>query len=418
MAIACFFQGASAQLGLVLVRKRDFGGGIEYPKPSFQGSILASHRSAKPGSRCPSKIDSVSWTGANRVSRLFSLISVAAIAMLLTIVMDIATPSGAYAREIVDMLSRRVSVPDIVSRIYSVAPPTTLVVYAMKPESLLGWNFAHSLSQQDAQKFLDARTINLPVLGNMMGHGQQANLEEIVAMKPDLVVAWANAFLDTTSITQRFSKSNIPVIFLKLEALTDYAVAFNVMGEILNRPESGASLAAYVTGAIEKVEAALEAIKNVEPRWVYYAESPDGLATDCDESLHTEAIRRAGGANVYRCKQGALIGMEKVTVEQVVQFAPDFILALDQGFAKGVAKDPRWRNVKAVAAGKVRAVPRIPFNWVDRPPSFMQALGMQWLANLLYPSLFPIDIAAETKTFYKLFLHVDLSDADVARLLQ
>lgn len=322
------------------------------------------------------------------------------------------------AREVVDMLGRRVTLPDTITRVYSTAPPTTLVVYAMKPESLIGWNFAHGLSEKDAGTFLDVHTVSLPVLGNMMGHGQQADLEEILAMKPDVVIAWANAFLDSTGIAHRFAKSNIPVVFLELEELPDYATAFNLMGKILNQPGRGESLSGYITRTIERVEAAVRGIQPFERVWVYYAESPDGLTTDCDKSLHTEAIRRAGGANVYRCKQGALIGMEKVTLEQVVQFAPDFILALDPGFAKGVEGDPRWRNVKAVAAGKVRAVPRLPFNWVDRPPSFMQALGIQWLANLLYPQAFQCDLEAETKHFYKLFLNVDLTDADVARLLR
>jgi iron complex transport system substrate-binding protein len=322
------------------------------------------------------------------------------------------------AREVVDMLGRRVTLPDTITRVYSTAPPTTLIVYAMKPETLIGWNFAHGLSEKDAGTFLDVHTVSLPVLGNMMGHGQQADLEEILAMKPDLVVAWTNAFLDSQIINRRFAKSGIPVVFLRLEELPDYAAAFVLMGDVLNEPERGALLAGYVRRSLERVQAVVEGIRPFERVWVYYAESPDGLATDCDRSLHTEAIRRAGGANVYRCNQGTLVGMEKVTLEQVVHFAPDFILALDPGFARSIAGDPRWRNVEAVAAGRVRVVPRLPFNWVDRPPSFMQALGIQWLANLLYPKLLPIDIAAETRHFYKLFLNVDLTDADVARLLQ
>jgi len=297
-------------------------------------------------------------------------------------------------------------------------PSTTLVVYAIKPETLIGWNFAPMSSSEDIAKFLDPRVANLPILGNMMGHAQQANLEEVLAAKPDLVVAWTNSFLEASPIEHRFTKAGVPAVFLELEELPDYTTASKLMGEVLGQTERGALLGAYVTRALERVRAAVDAVPPAGRVWVYYAESPDGLATDCDRSLHTEAIRPSGGANVYRCKQGALVGMEKVTFEQVVQFAPDFILALDPGFARGVARDPRWRSVKAAAAGKVRAVLRLPFNWFDRPPSYMQALGIQWLANLLYPQAFAIDIQAATKRFYKLFLNVDLTDAEVARLLE
>ena len=56
-------------------------------------------------------------------------------------------------------------------------------------------------------------------------------------------------------------------------------------------------------------------------------------------------------------------------------------------------------------------------NWVDRPPSFMRALGIQWLANALYPKQFPLDLEAETRRFYRLFFGVDLSDAQLVALL-
>lgn len=110
----------------------------------------------------------------------------------LVLAWGIFVSSACGAREVVDMLGRHVTVPDTITRIYSTAPPTTWVVCAMKPESLIGWNFTPGLTEQDARTFLDARTVSLPVLGNMMGHGQQANLEEVLSMKPDLVVAWAN----------------------------------------------------------------------------------------------------------------------------------------------------------------------------------------------------------------------------------
>jgi ABC-type Fe3+-hydroxamate transport system substrate-binding protein len=108
----------------------------------------------------------------------------------------ITASSVSEAREVVDMVGRHVNVPDKVTKIYSTAPPTTLVVYAMKPETLIGWNFAPMSSSEDIAKFLDPRVAKLPILGSMMGHGQEANLEEVLAAKPDLVVAWTSSFLE------------------------------------------------------------------------------------------------------------------------------------------------------------------------------------------------------------------------------
>ncbi|WP_036255937.1 ABC transporter substrate-binding protein [Methylocapsa acidiphila] len=325
--------------------------------------------------------------------------------------------SEAQSREIIDMVGRHVVLPNKIGRIFSAAPPTTLVVYAMKPDTLIGWNFAPEPPKEDLAKFLDQRTIGLPVLGNMMGHGQQANLEEVLAASPDLVVAWANSFLDTAPIAQRFEKAGVPVIFLKLEELPDYVAAFALMGEVLDLAPRGRELGAYVASALARVEAALAQVPSDQRVRVYYAETPDGLATDCDRSIHAEAIRRAGGINVYQCAQGELVGMERISLEQVVRFAPDMIVAQDRSFARMVSEDARWRNVKAVASGQVRVVPRIPFNWIDRPPGYMEALGVQWLANWFYPNAYPLDLQAEVKKFYNLFFNVDLGDGDVVRLL-
>ena len=112
------------------------------------------------------------------------------------------------------------------------------------------------------------------------------------------------------------------------------------------------------------------------------------------------------------------MGMEKISLEEIIARQPTLIVALDPNFKAFSAQAPEWRNVKAAAEGRVYTVPKIPFNWLDRPPSFMRVLGAQWLANIFYPQALPLDINAETKKFFKLFFGVELTDADVAQLLR
>ena len=80
---------------------------------------------------------------------------------------------------------------------------------------------------------------------------------------------------------------------------------------------------------------------------------------------------------------------------------------------------PFWLlGVKAVRAGRVYSVPRWPHNWIDRPPSLMRVLGVQWLAGLFYPKLLPFDRLAHTRAFYQQVLGVSLSDSEIERLFQ
>ncbi|VTZ28080.1 ABC transporter substrate-binding protein [Methylocella tundrae] len=323
----------------------------------------------------------------------------------------------ATAREIVDMTGRRVVLPERVERVYATAPPVALVVYAVDPKTLLGWNFPPYLPRPgDRARFIAPDARDLPVLGNMMGHGQQTGLEALLALKPDIVVGWANTFLEGAPLEKRFAEAGVPLVLMKIDTLADYPKAFALMGEILSAPARAGALAGYVSAALARLDAHVAALKPPRVK-VYYAESPDGLATDCDLSIHAEAIRRAGGENVYHCKQAELVGLEHVSLEEIISWAPDVIVTAEEAFAGRAAADPRWRAVKAAGDGGIVRVPRLPFNWIDRPPGYMQALGAQFLAHRFYPDAFPLDVRDETKKFYGLFFNVDLDDADLDRLL-
>ena len=56
--------------------------------------------------------------------------------------------------------------------------------------------------------------------------------------------------------------------------------------------------------------------------------------------------------------------------------------------------------------------------WIDRPPSLNRIMGLRWLSGLFFPETFVFHLAEETRNFYKLFYHVDLSDEALDRLLQ
>ena len=109
--------------------------------------------------------------------------------------------------------------------------------------------------------------------------------------------------------------------------------------------------------------------------------------------------------------------MDKVTLEQVMLYDPDAILIKEKAFYAEVFSDPRWRRIKAVREKRCFLIPHGPFNWFDRPPSFMRLLGAKWLMSILHPERFPIDMMGETKLFYRLFLGVDLSDKEAKELL-
>ncbi len=100
-------------------------------------------------------------------------------------------------------------------------------------------------------------------------------------------------------------------------------------------------------------------------------------------------------------------GLAIVSIEQVLLWNPDVIITIDQNFAANVRADPAWASVAAVRDGRVHLSPKLPFGWIDFPPSVNRLIGLWWLARILYPDVFPEDLRALTRDFYRRFYHVN-----------
>jgi len=114
---------------------------------------------------------------------------------------------------------------------------------------------------------------------------------------------------------------------------------------------------------------------------------------------------------------GATRGLVQASMEQVIVANPDTIVTWDPNFYTTVFDDPLWQGIDAVETGRVYLSPTAPFGWIDRPPSLNRMMGLIWMAGLLYPDRWEGDLRAETRAFYDLYYHVDLSDEELERLL-
>lgn len=318
------------------------------------------------------------------------------------------------AREITDLLGHKVNIPDTVNRIYGADPPTNVLLHVLAPDKMAGVSFP---IHPRARRFHPPGMLALPVLGGSFGAGQQANAETVLASKPDLVLAWKMPFGDIASKREAFERLGLPVVFVKLDGLADWPAALRFVGDLLGRETAAASTAAYVEKTLARLADGVGKVPVEKRPRIYYAEGADGLATDCHRSFHTEAIELAAGHNVHRCQQKDRMGMERVSIEQVLTYDPDIVIVQDRAAVQVIRNDPRWRNVRAVKAGRVHGVPHWPYNWIDRPPSVMRALGAQWLASLFYPDRFRFERHREVREFYRLFLGVTLTDADIDELM-
>ena len=69
--------------------------------------------------------------------------------------------------------------------------------------------------------------------------------------------------------------------------------------------------------------------------------------------------------------------------------------------------------MKAVRDRRIYLAPNLPYGWFDAPPGVNGQIGVRWLASILSKAV-PGDT---TRTFYKLFYSVELTDELIDTLL-
>lgn len=185
--------------------------------------------------------------------------------------------------------------------------------------------------------------------------------------------------------------------------------------------ERGEQLGAYCERVYVEVKQAIDPIPESDRISVYYAEGPEGLQTEPDAAQHALAFAIAGARNVAAVPENEGLGMSSVSLEQVLAWDPEVIVAWDWEVRGGADEEIRWNKnwstIRAVRDGRVYTMPNVPFAWLDRPPGVNRLIGIQWLANLLYPQVYDIDIVKAVQDFYSTFYWVDVTPDEVKEFL-
>ncbi len=303
-----------------------------------------------------------------------------------------------------------------VSRVYSPNPTAFHILYALDERLVTGAIFRWNAFER---AFITPRLLDAPLVGGFYGQGVTPNFEVLASLRPQLVLM--SAFARGSKEVRIFGDLGAEVMLLDIETLEDYIAAIHRLGFALGRDERAAELIVSAQNSLAFATALRErlATSGAKSPRVYYAQGADGLQTECAGSYHAVLIELVGGQIALNCdarqsKSSRGFGRVSVSFEEVVAMQPDVVLVYEREFWRRLQTDPKWQLVRAVREGRVHMIPRGPFSWFDRPPSFMRFLGVRWLAGLLYPDIYAElggrDIAVEAREFYKLWLGVDLTD--------
>jgi len=325
-------------------------------------------------------------------------------------------PSFAWGQsrpEVLDAAGRRVVLPARTERIYAAGPPASILVFAVTPDKLIGWTSAW---REAERPFIAKRYADLPTLGRLTGRGNTANVEVVLAAKPDVIVDYGAVNDTYVSLADRVQQqTGIPYLLLDGDfgRMVD---SIRLVGKVAQQEPQATALAQYAQDTVADVNRRVARISSAQRPRVYYGRGPQGLVTGLAGSINMEIIEQLGAVNVAaELGRGGLV---QVSIEQVLGWNPDVVITIDANFYALATKHPLWRELPAVKAKRIYLAPNVPFGWIDFPPSINRLIGLRWLARILYPDAFPEDLRPIVRDFYTRCYHQTPSEAQLDQLLR
>jgi iron complex transport system substrate-binding protein len=324
-------------------------------------------------------------------------------------------------REITDDANRTLTRPTgaNIKKVFFTSALAQVYITSLCPELLAG---TASKFDASALRFQPEGISNLPYLGTIHNNGE-IDRETLLTEKIDIMFSISGVALTRQNISEAEDlqeQTDIPCLLVD-GSFSKIPAAFRFLGEVLDRRERAEELAQYAERSYNSVHQVVQNIPDGEKVRLYYAEGPEGLQTEPETSQHMLGFLEAGAKDVATCDETYGGGMTDVSLEQVLKWNPEVIIAWDTDTRGGAAEDirtsPDWSEIQAVRDGRVYAMPNEPWAWCDRPPGVNRILGIHWVANLLYPDLYDVDILQIVSEYFKVMYQKDIDQQTIMQLL-
>jgi iron complex transport system substrate-binding protein len=271
--------------------------------------------------------------------------------------------------QITDAIGRTLTVSKTPVRIVSLAPSITETLFALGLDrEIIGVTIFCNYPPQAKLK---------PKVGGMVN----PNLETLLAMKPDLVIAVKD--LNKAELAGELDRLGIPMYVSDPSTVSRILEEIRVIGRIVGKEKSAEQLFLTMKSRIEAVKTK---VRERPPVTVLYVLWGEPLMTIGPGSYIDEMIRIAGGKGIV--PQGRP-DYTQLSMEEVLAKNPEVIIfASEMGDAAVEAERKRWLKWNSLKAVKERRLYRLDSDLIHRPgPRLVE--GISALAGLIHPELFP-----------------------------
>ena len=263
----------------------------------------------------------------------------------------------ASALTLPDDRGRPVNLPKSPQRIVSILPSLTEMVCQLDQcQRLVG---------VDRYSTWPASIAKLPRVGG----GLDPNIEAIVALRPDLVLAGTSS-----RAAERLVALGIPVLALEPKTHADVQRVLGKIGQVLEVQDAQRiwrQIDAGVSAAAQSLPGSVRQVR-------VYFEVNRGPYGAGEGSFIGETLARLGAKNILPASLGPF---PKLNPEYIVRANPDVIMIGERN-AEGLMQRPGWQNIRAVREGRVCIFPVDESDVLVRPGPRM-ADGARLMARCL-----------------------------------
>ena len=208
-----------------------------------------------------------------------------------------------------------------------------------------------------------------------IGDGFHVDVEKVVALKPDLVLAWQGG--TPQALIAKLRSLDLPVLAIGTHELTDIAANLETLG----RATGHEAEAAKAAGAFrERLAALQDSYAQVAPIRVFYEISEQPLYTVGGAQSISRLLRLCGGHNVF-ADLGELAPV--VGLEAVLARDPQAIVTSDgEGEDTAVGRLKHWQQWPQLSAVRYQNLYVVDDDWMSRATPRILDAGKQLCEDL------------------------------------
>lgn len=241
--------------------------------------------------------------------------------------------------EVVDSLGRKLVLESPASRVISLAPHLTEVVFAAGAGKTLIGAASYSDYPEAARE--------IPRVGS----SDNVSYETLVALNPDLVLAWRSGNGD--EVIKRLEALGLTVYVDESKTLEDVPRSLRAVGTLTGNEDIAEPAARAFMAQLGNLRATYSSRHAVS---VYYQIWDEPLLTLNGEHLISDVVQLCGGRNVFA---DALALVSRISVESVIRADPQVIIAsgMDKARPEWLDAWRAWSSMTAVQNNQLYFIP-------------------------------------------------------------